>query len=63
MTANHYVKVETFNPEDKKRIQEAIDTLLDIKSAIDGVDHTTSGNYPFTEMIDVLNAILEGEVL
>ena len=63
MTANYYVKVETFNPEDRKRIQDAIDTLLDIESAIDGVDNTTSGNYPFTEMVDVLNRILEGEVL
>lgn len=63
MTANYYVKVETYNEEDVKRIREAIETLVDIKAAIDKVDNTTSDCYPFTEMIGVLQTILNGEVL
>lgn len=63
MTANYYVKVETYNEEEVKRIKAAIETLHDIKNAIDKVDNTTSDCYPFTEMIDVLQSILRGEVL
>ncbi len=63
MTANYYVKIETYNEEDVKRIKAAIETLQDIKTAINKVDHTTSDCYPFTEMIDTLQTILEGGVL
>lgn len=63
MTANYYVKVETYNEEEVKRIKAAIETLRDIKNAIDKVDNTTSDCYPFTEMINVLQSILRGEVL
>lgn len=64
MTANSYVIVETFNEEDAARIRAAKETLWDIKTAIDKVDSgATSGNYPFMEMINLLETILEGGVL
>lgn len=63
MTANYYVRVETQNDEDVNRIKAAIETLYDIKTAIDKVDNTTADCYLFTEMIDVLQSILKGEVL
>lgn len=63
MTANYYVRVEMQDEADVRRIRETIETLVDIKAAIDKVDSTTSGCYPFTETIGVLQSILDGEVL